>query len=73
MKGLSEESLSVRLQSLQKLERVLVTQVDSLATDIIDAVVDALLKPLLKRMKDRSEKCRESAVKILRRSARFDS
>lgn len=25
---------------------------DSLATDIIDAVMDALLKPLLKRMKD---------------------
>ncbi|CAK9047676.1 unnamed protein product [Durusdinium trenchii] len=63
---LSEENLSVRLQSLQKLERVLVKQIDSLATDIVDAVVDALLKPLLKRMKDRSEKCRESAVKILR-------
>ena len=26
---------------------------ESLATDIIDAVMDALLKPLLKRMKDR--------------------
>ncbi|CAJ1448944.1 unnamed protein product [Effrenium voratum] len=48
--GLSE--LSVRRQSLQKLERVLVQQVDSLATDIIDAVMDALLKPLLKRLKD---------------------
>ena len=61
----------MRLQSLQKLERVLVKQVDSLATDIIDQVVDALLKPLLKRMRDRSEKCRESAVKILRPLADF--
>lgn len=63
---LAEESLSVRLTSLQKLQRLLVQQVESLATDIIDAVMDALLKPLLKRMKDRSEKCRECAVKILR-------
>ncbi|CAK9047398.1 unnamed protein product [Durusdinium trenchii] len=44
---LSEENLSVRLQSLQKLERVLVKQIDSLATDIVDAVVDALLKPYI--------------------------
>jgi len=63
---LSEDSLGVRLQSIQKLERILVQQADSLSTDIIDAVSDALLKPLLKRMKDKSEKVRELAVKILR-------
>eukprot|EP00440_Ansanella_granifera_P075129 gb/GFBE01081535.1/.p1 GENE.gb/GFBE01081535.1/~~gb/GFBE01081535.1/.p1 ORF type:complete len:1342 (+),score=336.29 gb/GFBE01081535.1/:1-4026(+) len=62
---LAEDSLSVRLQSIQKLERILVQQADGLSTDIVDAVCDALLKPLLKRMKDKSEKCRELAVKIL--------
>ncbi|CAE7562872.1 Dnaaf5 [Symbiodinium natans] len=63
---LAEEAMSVRLQSLQKLERILVAQIDSLATDVVDAVFDAMLKPLLKRLKDKSEKCRELAVKILR-------
>ncbi|CAE8619401.1 unnamed protein product [Polarella glacialis] len=63
---LGEDSLGVRLQSIQKLERILVQQADGLSTDIIDAVCDALLKPLLKRMKDKSEKVRELAVKILR-------
>lgn len=63
---LSEESLAVRLQSLQKLGRVLVDKADSLPTDIFDAVGEVLLKPVLKRMKDKSEKCREIAVRILR-------
>ncbi|CAE7268083.1 Dnaaf5, partial [Symbiodinium pilosum] len=63
---LAEETMSVRLQSLQKLERILVRQGDTLATDVLDAVFDAMLKPLLKRFKDKSEKCRELAVKILR-------
>jgi len=63
---LSEESLGVRQQSLVKLEKVLVQQVDNLPVDIIDAVADALLKPLLKRVKDKSEKCRELSVRILR-------
>eukprot|EP00933_Yihiella_yeosuensis_P079741 TRINITY_DN93152_c0_g1_i1.p1 TRINITY_DN93152_c0_g1~~TRINITY_DN93152_c0_g1_i1.p1 ORF type:complete len:1369 (+),score=308.95 TRINITY_DN93152_c0_g1_i1:82-4188(+) len=63
---LGEEQLGVRLQSIQKLERILVKQVDSLSTDTVDAVCDALLKPLLKRTKDKSEKIRELAVNILR-------
>jgi len=63
---LSEDTMNVRLQSLQKLERILVRQGDILATDVVDAVFDAMLKPLLKRLKDKSEKCRELAVKILR-------
>lgn len=62
---LAEDSATVRLQSLQKLERVLVKQADTLPTDIIDAAADALLKPLLKRMKDKSEKCRLCGVTIL--------
>lgn len=62
---LVEDNLAVRQKSLQKLERLLVHQIDGLSTDIIDAVTDALLKPLLKRLKDKSEKCRELAVKIL--------
>eukprot|EP00439_Symbiodinium_sp_Y106_P048235 s3544_g6.t1 len=49
---LSEDTMNVRLQSLQKLERILVRQGDILATDVVDA--------------DKSEKCRELAVKILR-------
>lgn len=63
---LGEDALGVRLQSMQKLERVLVQQIDRLATDVVDAVTEALLKPLCKRLKDKSEKCREIAVKILR-------
>eukprot|EP00930_Biecheleria_cincta_P035012 TRINITY_DN24122_c0_g1_i1.p1 TRINITY_DN24122_c0_g1~~TRINITY_DN24122_c0_g1_i1.p1 ORF type:complete len:1374 (-),score=210.11 TRINITY_DN24122_c0_g1_i1:86-4207(-) len=63
---LAEDNLSVRLQSMNKLERLLVQQIDNLPTDIIDAVCDALLKPLLKQMKDKSEKIREMAVTILR-------
>lgn len=63
---LGEDALGVRLQSLQKLERVLVRRIDDLSTDIVDAVLDALLKPLLKRFKDKSEKCRELAVKVMR-------
>lgn len=63
---LSEDNLGVRQQSLLKLERILVQQIDTLPTDIVDAVTDALLKPLLKRLKDKSEKCRELSVKILR-------
>jgi hypothetical protein len=63
---LTEDSITVRLQSLQKLERVIVRQVDSLPTDIIDAVSDALLKPLLKRLKDKSEKCRDLSIRILK-------
>lgn len=62
---LGEEQLSVRLQSLQKLQRLLVEQVEMLSTDTINAVSESLLKPLLKRMKDKSEKCRECAIKIL--------
>lgn len=62
---LVEDNLGIRQKSLQKLERVLVHQIDSLSTDIIDAVTDALLKPLLKRLKDKSEKCRELSVNIL--------
>lgn len=62
---LVEDNLSIRVNSLTKLQRVLVTQIDSLSTDVIDAATDALLKPLLKRLKDKSEKCRELAVKIL--------
>mmetsp|Transcript_52749 Transcript_52749/g.112873 ORF Transcript_52749/g.112873 Transcript_52749/m.112873 type:complete len:1279 (-) Transcript_52749:88-3924(-) len=63
---LGEDQLGVRLQSLQKMERLLVKRIDNLSTDIVDAAADATLKPLLKRMKDKSEKCRELAVKILR-------
>lgn len=63
---LGEDNLGVRLQSLQKLERVLVQNVDNLSTDIIDAVADAFTKPLLKRMKDKSEKCRELTARILK-------
>lgn len=63
---LVEDNLGIRQKSLQKLERILVAQIDSLSTDIIDAVTDALLKPLLKRLKDKSEKCRELSVNILR-------
>jgi len=63
---LVEDNLRVRQNSLQKLERILVNQIDSLSTDIIDAATDALLKPLLKRLKDKSEKCREISVKILK-------
>lgn len=62
---LGEDNMGVRLQSMQKLERILVGRIDSLSTDIIDGAADALLKPLLKRMKDKSEKCRELAVRIL--------
>lgn len=63
---LGEESLCVRLQSLQKLERVLVQHIDNLSTDLVDVVAENTLKPLLKRLKDKSEKCRELAAKILR-------
>jgi len=63
---LGEDIQSVRLQSLQKLEGVLVRRIDKLSTDVIDAVADALLKPLLKRLKDKSEKCREVSIKVLR-------
>lgn len=63
---LAEDALGVRVSSLQKLERVLVKQIESLPTDTVDLVAEATLKPLLKRMKDKSEKCREMAVRILR-------
>jgi len=63
---LGEDSYSVRLQSMQKLEAVLVGHIDTLPTDIVDAAADAMLKPLLKRMKDKAEKCRELSVRILR-------
>eukprot|EP00927_Polykrikos_kofoidii_P066498 TRINITY_DN62088_c0_g1_i1.p1 TRINITY_DN62088_c0_g1~~TRINITY_DN62088_c0_g1_i1.p1 ORF type:complete len:1389 (+),score=235.01 TRINITY_DN62088_c0_g1_i1:57-4169(+) len=63
---LAEENMLVRLQSLQKLERVLVRQANSLPTDIMDAVGEATLKPLLKRLKDKSEKCREISARILK-------
>jgi len=63
---LGEDCQGVRLQSLLKLERVLVYRIDSLSTDVIDASLDALLKPLLKRAKDKSEKCRELSIRILR-------
>ena len=60
---LAEDALGVRVSSLQKLERVLVKQIESLPTDTVDLVAEATLKPLLKRMKDKSEKCREMAVR----------
>mmetsp|Transcript_49703 Transcript_49703/g.118445 ORF Transcript_49703/g.118445 Transcript_49703/m.118445 type:complete len:1314 (+) Transcript_49703:70-4011(+) len=63
---LTEDMQSVRQQSLLKLENLLVKQMDTLSSDIVDTVLDAILKPLLKRMKDKSEKCRELAVRILR-------
>mmetsp|Transcript_11879 Transcript_11879/g.27044 ORF Transcript_11879/g.27044 Transcript_11879/m.27044 type:complete len:1302 (-) Transcript_11879:50-3955(-) len=63
---LAEDKQGVRQQSLLKLENLLVRQMDTLSSDVVDAVLDATMKPLLKRMKDRSEKCRELAVRILR-------
>mmetsp|Transcript_41670 Transcript_41670/g.75656 ORF Transcript_41670/g.75656 Transcript_41670/m.75656 type:complete len:1312 (-) Transcript_41670:43-3978(-) len=63
---LAEEQQSVRQQSLLKLENLLVRQMDTLSSDVVDAVLDATMKPLLKRMKDKSERCRELAVRILR-------
>eukprot|EP00746_Dinoflagellata_sp_MGD_P148996 gnl/MRDRNA2_/MRDRNA2_81112_c0_seq1.p1 gnl/MRDRNA2_/MRDRNA2_81112_c0~~gnl/MRDRNA2_/MRDRNA2_81112_c0_seq1.p1 ORF type:complete len:1338 (-),score=253.26 gnl/MRDRNA2_/MRDRNA2_81112_c0_seq1:78-4091(-) len=63
---LAEDAVIVRQQSLQKLHKVLVTHIDTLSTDLVDAALDALLKPLLKRMKDKSEKCRELSIIILR-------
>ena len=62
---LEDNTLGVRQQSLLKLERLLVQQVDELATDVVDATLDAILKPLLKRLRDKSEKCRELSVRIL--------
>lgn len=59
---LAEGSVQVRLESLQKLERVVV---ESLPTDVLDAALDLLLKPVLKRVSDPSERSREIAVRIV--------
>ena len=65
MNLLSESSLTVRANSLKKLHRAIVEHKDDLATDIIDGCLDELLKPLLKRLVDKSEKCRELSILIL--------
>jgi hypothetical protein len=59
---LSEDSVQVRLESLQKLARLVSS---SLPTDVFDAAIDVLLKPLLKRFADASERNREIACKIV--------
>ena len=56
------EALRDWQQSLPKLERLLSHQVD-----ILDATLDAIRKPLLDRLRDKSERCRELRVRKQKR------
>jgi hypothetical protein len=62
MNLLTEDGVQVRLESLQKLQRVVRP---SLSTDVLDAATDVLLKPLLKRLSDPSERAREIAARVV--------
>eukprot|EP00400_MALV-I_sp_L67-5_P001275 gene1275-1090_t len=65
MNLLSEAALTVRVNSLKKPHKAIVEHSEDLATDIIDGCLDELLKPLLKRLMDKSVKCRELSIEIL--------
>jgi hypothetical protein len=62
MNLLTEDAVTVRLESLQKIHRVVRP---SLPTDVLDAATDVLLKPLLKRLSDSSERAREIAARVV--------
>jgi len=62
---LGEDAWTVRLASLDKLYRVISENHESFSADFLAVALEELSRPLIKRIKDDSEKCREKSIDLL--------
>eukprot|EP00397_Hematodinium_sp_SG-2012_P007666 GEMP01007715.1.p1 GENE.GEMP01007715.1~~GEMP01007715.1.p1 ORF type:complete len:1163 (+),score=247.38 GEMP01007715.1:34-3489(+) len=62
---LQENAWQVRLASLEKLYHVISDHNDELSADLLSVALDELMRPLIKKLKDSSEKCRAKAIDLL--------
>jgi len=62
---LAEDSWQVRLASLDKLYRVIAEHNEALSADLLAVALDELMRPLIKCIRDDSEKCRSKCLDLL--------